>query len=403
MKERFESLDGLRGIAAVIVVFCHFASVYIPDLPPWFKDSPLEILDNGSFCVSIFFVLSGFVIANSASNANISFIFNAMQRYLRLALPALGGTLWGWGLFKLYPHSLVALKTIHTSAWLEKSTYAHMPSILAAVSSGLLGIFVSGVSRFDGVLWTMKVEFIGSLAVYALYSFIPKSWKKISLFVLPIVLGFVIRKPEYSAFFIGAGIRELRVTGRLPSAYAHVALVFGLIIGAFTPENSKFWHAPNVPTFVALGSDTGVWQILGAGAIIYAIFGLPKIRAFLESDLAQFFGRISFGLYLVHWPLLFTVFVPMYMLAHTSLIGMSLLFIVFMPAVLLLGTAFTELVDQPVIKVIRLVKKRHALPGIGFSKPFAASNSLKNESTEPVKAQRIMAVRDSGRSYRNDR
>jgi peptidoglycan/LPS O-acetylase OafA/YrhL len=359
LRERFESLDGLRGIAAVIVVVYHFVSVYLNDLPTWFKYSPLEVLEQGNFCVAIFFVLSGFVIANSAEKSKLPLYFSAAQRYFRLAVPALFGTLWGWALFRCFPNSLATLESIHTSTWIEKSTYAHLPSMVSAVVSGLVIIFISGSSRFDGVLWTMKVELIGSVGVYAVYALIPQKWRRSLLLVLPFILALVLRKPEYSAFFIGAIIRELRVSGALPRAFAWPALVFGILIGSFTPESAAYWHAPKLPEYIALGADNSVWQVLSASAVIYATFGLNWFSAFLTSRPAQFLGKTSFGLYLVHWPLLFTAFVPVFMLAHSDAMAMTGLFIAFLSVSIALGAVFTNLFDQPVINMIRLAKKRY--------------------------------------------
>ena len=54
-KPRFEILDGLRGVAAMIVVIFHLFETYSP--------GPSEqIINHGYLAVDFFFVLSGFVI-----------------------------------------------------------------------------------------------------------------------------------------------------------------------------------------------------------------------------------------------------------------------------------------------------------------------------------------------------
>ena len=77
MPERFTSLDGLRGVAAVVVLIHHalltvpfLARAYYPDLPPvpkgslawWLTYSPLHLAWAGTEAVFLFFVLSGFVV-----------------------------------------------------------------------------------------------------------------------------------------------------------------------------------------------------------------------------------------------------------------------------------------------------------------------------------------------------
>ena len=54
-KPRYEILDGLRGVAALMVVVFHLSEAFSYD--PVFKH-----LNHGYLCVDFFFVLSGFVI-----------------------------------------------------------------------------------------------------------------------------------------------------------------------------------------------------------------------------------------------------------------------------------------------------------------------------------------------------
>lgn len=54
-KPRYEILDGLRGVAAMIVVAFHLFETYS-------KGPAFQILNHGYLAVDFFFVLSGFVI-----------------------------------------------------------------------------------------------------------------------------------------------------------------------------------------------------------------------------------------------------------------------------------------------------------------------------------------------------
>lgn len=54
MKYRFDTLDAMRGVAALIVVVHHAHSLWGRQLVP-----------AGYLAVDLFFVLSGFVIANA--------------------------------------------------------------------------------------------------------------------------------------------------------------------------------------------------------------------------------------------------------------------------------------------------------------------------------------------------
>ena len=67
VKERFSFVDALRGIAALAVVLFHaFEGNHIPQLIPVMPRWITDIIDHGNLGVAIFFVLSGFVIAQVA-------------------------------------------------------------------------------------------------------------------------------------------------------------------------------------------------------------------------------------------------------------------------------------------------------------------------------------------------
>ena len=60
-KPRYAILDGLRGVAAVIVVAFHLFETYS-------KGPAYQILNHGYLAVDFFFVLSGFVIGYAYDN-----------------------------------------------------------------------------------------------------------------------------------------------------------------------------------------------------------------------------------------------------------------------------------------------------------------------------------------------
>ncbi|GAB3663853.1 acyltransferase [Echinicola sediminis] len=75
-KKHFDILDGLRGVAALIVVIFHFMEIIIPDFT-------VNFLAHGYLAVDFFFCLSGFVIAY-AYDSRISQIGWATFLKLRL-------------------------------------------------------------------------------------------------------------------------------------------------------------------------------------------------------------------------------------------------------------------------------------------------------------------------------
>jgi peptidoglycan/LPS O-acetylase OafA/YrhL len=76
MTAKLDYLDGVRGIACLIVVMDHWLTMGMPQNPlsaslypqtsvfwePWLFHTPLRIAIAGEFAVAVFFVLSGFVL-----------------------------------------------------------------------------------------------------------------------------------------------------------------------------------------------------------------------------------------------------------------------------------------------------------------------------------------------------
>jgi peptidoglycan/LPS O-acetylase OafA/YrhL len=59
-KRVFEAMNGIRGVAALVVVIDHCSTV------GWFKgDFAAKFVDYGPLAVDLFFVMSGFVIAHA--------------------------------------------------------------------------------------------------------------------------------------------------------------------------------------------------------------------------------------------------------------------------------------------------------------------------------------------------
>ena len=55
-KQRYEILDGLRGVAALMVIIFHFFELYS------FGNPSKQIINHGYLAVDFFYVLSGFVL-----------------------------------------------------------------------------------------------------------------------------------------------------------------------------------------------------------------------------------------------------------------------------------------------------------------------------------------------------
>ena len=78
---RFRTIDGLRGIAAMAVVLFHLNEATVLTYGPWVHRSIASLLAHGYLGVDVFFVISGFVIAYSVRNADLSLGFVGRVEY----------------------------------------------------------------------------------------------------------------------------------------------------------------------------------------------------------------------------------------------------------------------------------------------------------------------------------
>lgn len=361
---RLTALDGLRGIAALIVVFHHFCCAFLPqfetglnDHPNWLVDTPLGILVNGHFSVSIFFVLSGFVVARAAAKNSDPFYINIPLRYLRLALPSTASVLFAWGLLTLIPNAALRLNEIHASPWLTQYVYQkQIPGIFSVFCSGLVVIFLGIGSNFNNVLWTMHYEAMGSMAIYLLYGITRGRTRRI--FIVLIGLA-TLRYPNYLCFVLGALMMELWSEEKLRYGHPVAALSTGILLGFPGHGFAARWGFPHGNDLWSIGESGSLFASVAAALILYAVLNSRLLDKMLSSRIPKFLGQTSFPLYLVHVPLLYTVFALAYVwIKPASGLFILPLFASFLATSLVLAWTGEASIDKPVLNGIHWARKK---------------------------------------------
>jgi peptidoglycan/LPS O-acetylase OafA/YrhL len=382
---RVAALDGLRGIAALIVVVFHFLCLlypaFVPDMsddPHRIADTPLGLLWNGPFAVSLFFVLSGFVMAGAADRRRALIVSNFVTRYLRLALPVLASVVFAWLLLSAFPQATadLGLAMAEPSRWLNY-TYQHtIPPLYLAVADGLAGNFLRGKSGFNNVLWTMQIELVGSLGLFVLY-WLSGGRIRVVMLLLGGVAILSFARDAYLGFVLGALLYEARKAGLLravPAVLPAFFLVAGLLLGAPGRGTPERWGLPEMPVQWTIGHTTGVVPVLAAALILLATLTLPRFSGLLAHALPRWLGRISFSLYLVHVPLLYTLVAYAYVQLP---IDPALLAILYFSVTLLLAHAFTLAFDEPTLRLLRPVRNRLQ----PFEMPFLSGRQIPQKDT----------------------
>ena len=366
---RLRELDGLRGVAALIVVAFHYLCMlrpqWVPEMtetPPRVADTPLGILWNGPFAVSVFFVLSGFVVAAAADRRRRDVAMNLITRYLRLAVPVTASVIFAWLLLSAFPDATARLQAASPdpSAWLEHTLQGDaIPPLSAAIAHGLFGAFRDGGSLFNTVLWTMKIELAGSIFLYLVYWMFAGRLRLIVLALsgLPFVL---LLFDPYIGFVLGALLYEARRGGvfarmreGLREWLAPLALVLGVVLGALSHGAAERFGLPPAPQSWTIGYPYGVWPPVAAALIIFAVLNMRGLARLLSTPAPLWLGRISFGLYLTHVPLLYTLVAWAVLRFDMPLVLLAALYL---PLALAVAYVFTLAVDAPTLAALRRMR-----------------------------------------------
>ncbi len=160
-KPHYEILDGLRGVAALLVVFFHLFE------PHSGGDVFRQVLNHGYLAVDFFFLLSGFVLGYAYDDrwGRMTYLDFLRRRLIRLQPLVILGTLLGAACF-YWGASAVCPAIATTPFWKLLA--------VAAVGLALIPIPVSWDIRgwaemypLNGPAWSLFFEYIAN-AAYAL-------------------------------------------------------------------------------------------------------------------------------------------------------------------------------------------------------------------------------------------
>lgn len=385
--EKDASADGLRGLAAVSVAVSHMILAFFPAafthyfawvaapgaiygrVESILATPGLSVLWNGSFSVSIFFVLSGYVLTKRLVEKQDLAIARSLaaRRYFRLAGPVLGSALFAFGLMSLGLYHSVDVAAMTSSAWL-KGMWNVTPNFFLAVKEGLYGAIFRGEVSYNPVFWTMRIEFIGSLLVLAYRCLTLSRRSQVSGAVIYIILTASLAPGEwvaYLAFLLGTHLNDLPELGRRGALY--LLAVVGLYLGGIDGSGLYGWLG-YIP--VEAPARNGVFAVFGATLLVYAV----KSGAFsglLRSGPVQFLGRISYSLYLVHLPIILSVACGSYLWfvvdqGFGRIAAAAMAFAIAFPTTIVVAILFTRLVDEPCIKLAkRIFPSRETSPTSG--------------------------------------
>lgn len=368
-------LDGIRGIAAFLVLVHHFTLAFLPavyTMVPtdghWrqgreaaYGSSVFSVLTNGNYAVCVFFVLSGYVLSRQyfLSGRAESLVSATSRRFIRLYVPVAVTLIIAYLLLKtgLF-FNVSASRIAHTEWWLGTFWLTDIPE--SKLYYSLTGTMFSGDGFLDFSLWTISLELFGSMLVFAFLALTHKTRNR-GLALTALLAYFVcFEQYYYTAFLLGIALHftkhwELR-SAFWRTVLSTLLLIISLTLGA-SPNGlgrllSPAWTTPNLVI---------VAHVLGSVGLIVSVLMSPRMQRFFSTRLARFLGYISFCLYLLHALVIgsFSSFVLLKL--YPQLGYMRALGVDFVATVILtVGAAYimTRWVDDKGVQLSRYVYRR---------------------------------------------
>jgi len=301
---RHRGLDGLRGVAVIFVIIFH---------------SGLDWLPGGFLGVSVFFTLSGFLIT--------SLLINECENTGRINLRAF----WGRRLRRLAPASLVVIAgVVGLASWLSTSVEAsrikgdaisavlyfsnwrfiysghsygelfaspsplqHLWSLsieeqlYVAVPVIIAGLFAVGLRR-RGIGIVLLIGVVGSTIATLLTSGHEHIYYGTHTRAAELLLGAAL------ACLLGQRIEQLATKPSRPWSTIYLLPLLGVILLArFSTVDSSWVYSGALTLF----------GVLSVVCLIAAIQHGP-VRQVLSWSVLVRVGEVSYGLYLIHWPVI---------------------------------------------------------------------------------------------------
>lgn len=342
-KPRYEILDGLRGVAAILVVIFHLFETYTPH-------GGQQHLNHGYLAVDFFFILSGFVVGYAYDDRwNSMSTWSFFKRRLtRLHPMVILGTVIGASLFFFSYDAFPG--TVEIPMW-KFLVCLVMGLFIIPCSKNLDIRGWNEVNSFNGPVWTLTLEYVANI----LYALVLRRLPKIALaalclaaafFTLDLTMGWdvfgLFPFKEFTAAdgsIVSYGGPQYHVKGgwalnpqQMYIAFSRLGYPFlcGLLISRILPSRMSaqnpsgspfhvkggFWLSALLLSIIlcmpCIGGTDGIPNGLFQAASILVFFPLivllgagSRTTDAFSTKLCKFLGDISYPIYITHYPLIY--------------------------------------------------------------------------------------------------
>lgn len=305
--QRLLSLDGLRGLAALLVVIYHY--FYRIDEIYGIGSNDMDFTHFGKYGVHLFFMISGFVIFMSLSNKTNALNF-FISRFTRL-----------------YPTFFTSVIITFLAVYLFGLQGREVSIISAGLNLLMFHEFLK-VPHVDGVYWTLTVEITFYFWCFTLLLFNKINKLKLLLFLFLVLSLFInyFDKP-YSGIF----------TKLFFTKYVSFFLL-GILTYSLKENKDRLKNITLIFFVFLLLLISSTYEELLIFLFVYMVFliGVFELTRIFKLRFFVFMGEISYSLYLIHQNIGYIIITKSVNFGLPKLFGviLALIFSVFLAKVL---------------------------------------------------------------------
>jgi peptidoglycan/LPS O-acetylase OafA/YrhL len=225
-----------------------------------------------------------------------------MGRYLRLNIPIAFAIFLSFLVWSCHGYCFQEVSSITGSDWMK--SWPPDVSIVDLVKQMIYKGVVLGNSSLVPVLWSLRIEFLGSVVLLT-YLILTSPSSQYLAVVYAVVIYFVFKQEAFfHLLFLGGmliGFRGKDGESLLLSnrKVGLVSVAVGILIGGYM-QGGIYKMLPVVTGYwVPFWNMSVFWHGIGA---VLVVFGVTRgaFSTFLQGDFVLFLGKVSFSLYLVH-------------------------------------------------------------------------------------------------------
>lgn len=353
-QQHLNYLDSARGIAALMVLFYHFIN--------WRWDKYLgaqlaSVIFNGSDAVSFFFVLSGFVLS---------------YKYIVLKQPLEIKSFIVTRFFRLFPAFFVTV-VLDALYWNRRDLHLHAFKELFITNKQEFwqeALLLRGHNKFYIPGWTLTIEMVISFFMPFMIV-LAKQNRKLILWLIPVlfIIGDLIIKEFFIHFALGLLIScyfiDISDDSFKKSKWYHykwLILFIGFILFSIRHIERIFPFGNTYNDFAGyIQLNDFHYTAIGSFIFLVAMVASKGAQKVLNHSVLRFYGRISYGVYLMHWEIVTAIFDHWDKL-RALFPSTAYAFIVLLIACFVLTTVLAVLlhhiVELPFIRIGKRISKR---------------------------------------------